>query len=176
MKLHLIEPNYVYKHKYFNIIKVIGGIYMLLLLRYTTYNSDNSFLISVKELEMISALFMFLIFIILLLNSILYIKVGELCIDKNTIKLLKNEWTKTIYLKNIKSIQIQKVHGKEYVLKIDKVKIPIELNTSELNALKRLNTVTKINFEKISIFNKLKNSILNFSHRNKAFVDDVSRK
>ena len=176
MRLHLIEPNYVYKHKYFNIIKVIGGLYILFLLRYTTFKSDDSFLRFENEIEMISGIFMLLLFVFLILNSILYLKVGELQIDYDSIKLLKNDWTKTINLKNIKSIHVEKLHGKEYIIKIDKVKIPIELKTSELNELKKLKTVTKISFQKISAFNKLKNNILNFSNRNKAFIDDVSGK
>lgn len=176
MKLHLIEPNYLYKHKYFNIVKVIGGVYILFLLRYTTYKSDDSFLRFEDGIEMVSGIFMLLLFISLLLNSILYLKIGTLHIEYDSIKLLKNGWTKTINLKNIKSIHVEKVHGKEYILKIDKVKIPIELKTSELNELKKLKTVTKISFQKTSAFNKLKNNILNFSNRNKAFIDDVSRK
>ena len=151
MKLHLIEPNYVFKHKYFNIIKVIGGFYILFLLRYTTYKSDDSFLKFENEIEIVSGIFMFLLFIFLLLNSILYLKVGELHIDYDSINLMKNDWKKTINLKNIKSIHVEKVHGKEYILKIDKVKIPIELKISELNELKKLKTVTKISFQKYAI-------------------------
>lgn len=156
MKLHIIDPNYLFNHKYFRFVKIIGGVYILILLRYTNYSSGNPFLEYENEIQIASGLFIFFIFLSISLNSFLYLKIGELHINYDSITLLKNGWTKTINLNKVKSIRIEEVHGKEYVLKIDNIKVSIELNTRELNKLKTLKTVVKIDFPKTSIIYKLK--------------------
>lgn len=176
MKIHLIEPNYVFNHKYFKIVKFFIGIYLLFLLRYTTYKTDDSLLKFESTVELVSMLFIILSSILILLNSILYSKIGKLHINYDTITLSKNGWVKTIDLKTIQSLRIERIHGKEYILKIDKMEFPIELNASEFNKLKQLQTVTKISFQKVSFFTKLKRKVLSFSEKNQAFMDEMSQK
>ena len=175
MTLNIIEQNYIFRHKYFTLYKVIGGLYFYFLLKLTSLYTDDSFLKYENEIEIASLSFIILSVILFFINSFLYSKEGKLKIETESIKILKNGWKKTIDLKKVNSIKLEKLRGKEFLLKLDKFEINIEINPSELKALKELKTVTKINFGKPSIFNKLKSSLKIFANKNREFIEKSYR-
>ena len=175
MTLNIIEQNYIFRHKYFTLYKVIGGLYFYFLLKLTSLHTDDSFLKYENEIEIASLSFIILSVILFFINSFSYSKEGKLKIETESIKLLKNGWKKTIDLKKVNSIKLEKLRGKEFLLKLDKFEINIEINPSELKALKELKTVTKINFGKPSIFNKLKSSLKIFANKNREFIEKSYR-
>jgi hypothetical protein len=175
MTFNIIEQNYIFRHKYFTILKVIGGFYFYILLKYTSIDSDDSFIKYESEIGIISLSFMILVVILFFVNSFLYSKEGSLTIERESILMLKNGWKKTIDLNKIESIKIKKIRGKEFSLKLDKFEINLEINPSEFDKLKKLETVTEIKFEKISIFNKLKSSLKVFANKNNEFMKEMNR-
>ncbi|NRD24921.1 hypothetical protein HNV10_16825 [Winogradskyella litoriviva] len=175
MKFDIIEQNYIFKHKYFTFFKVIGVLYFYFLLRLTSINSDNSFSKYESEIGIASLSFMILSLILFFVNSFLYSKEGNLTIERESVLILKNGWRKTIDLNKIKSIRIKKLRGKEFVLKLDKFEINLEISPPEFEKLKKIETITKIKFEKVSVFNKLKSSLQIFANKNKAFMEEMNR-
>jgi hypothetical protein len=123
MTFNIIEQNYIFRHKYFTFLKVIGGFYFYILLKYTSIDSDDSFIKYESEIGIISLSFMILFVILFFVNSFLYSKEGNLTIERESILMLKNGWEKIIDMNKIESIKIKKLRGKEYMLRLDKFEI-----------------------------------------------------
>lgn len=95
--------------------------------------------------------------------------------EPESITILKNGWKKKIDLNEIKSIKVEKLSGNEFLLKLDKFKIDLEISPTELEKLKKLEMVTPIKFDKPSIIDKIKSRLQIFS-KNKDFMDEPYRK
>ncbi len=175
MTFNLIEQNFIFRNKYFTFFKAIAILYFYFLLRFTSFHTDDSFIKYESEIRIVSISFMILSLILFFINSLLYMKEGKLIIERESIQLMKNGWKKTIDLNKVNSIKIEKLRGKEFVLKLDKFKINLEINPAEFNALKEFKTIREIKFEKPSVFNKLKSSLQIFANKNREFIEKSYR-
>ncbi|WP_299107158.1 hypothetical protein [uncultured Tenacibaculum sp.] len=175
MTLNIINRNYIFRHKYFVVFKIIGVAYFYFLLRYTSPSTDDSFLKYEHLIETTSLSFAILTFVLVILNGILYSKYGQIIIEYKSITILKNGWKKKIKLAKIKSIRVEKLTGNEFLLKLDKFIIDLEISPTELEKLKKLEMVTPIKFDKPSIIDKIKSRLRIFA-RNKDFMDEPYRK
>ncbi|MFD0991658.1 hypothetical protein [Tenacibaculum geojense] len=176
MTLNIIEHNYIFRHRYFTIYKLIGIFYFYFLLSYTSGNSDNSFLEYKSLIKTFSLIFMFTTFILILINNFIYYKGGHIKIDFELITITKNDWTKTIDLNKIKSIRVEKNRGKEYTFYFDNLSLNIELSELELKSLKNLKTIAPFDFGKPDLIERIKYHFKTFATKNKSFMDEPYRK
>lgn len=107
------------------------------------------------KIPIISGISLTILFLVILINGILYSKVGELSLDADTITIQRNGWVKTIPFHAVKNITLKHVRGKEYILKLDRINLSIELSNQEFAELKKLKTSTPIHFPKPTFFNKI---------------------
>lgn len=174
MTLNIINRNYIFRHKYFVFVKLIAALYVFLLLR---HNSSSSIFLQEyeHEFEVVSELFLVLTGILFFLNGFLHSKYGQIIMEPESITILKNGWEKKIELAEIKSIRIEKLRGNEFLLKLDKFQLDLEISPTELEKFKKLETVTPINFGNPTITDRIKSRLQIFS-KNKDFMDEPYRK
>ncbi|CAL2103719.1 protein of unknown function [Tenacibaculum sp. 190130A14a] len=175
MELTIINRNYIYRHKYFVFVKLIALIYIFLLLKYTSSGPDHFLRAYEHEIQFASALFIFLTILISFLNSLLHSKYGQVIIERESITIVKNGWEKKIDMTEIKSISVLKSSGKEFILKLDKLQIEIEINETAFEALKKLETIVPIKFDKPTIADRIKSRVQILS-KNKDFMEEPYRK
>ena len=176
MVIKVIEQNYIYKHKVFQLFKVACLIYFTFLLIATLSKQDDYIHIYEQEIRIISTVFFCLILGFKILNSIFYSRIGEIIIKKDNIIINKQGWNKILPLEDVNILKVENVHGKEYMLIMDKLSINIELSSEEYEKLKNIKTIKEIVFDKPCYISKMINNFKRFGLRNKNFINEINSK
>lgn len=158
MKIHIIDPNYIFNHKYFSYLKILLFLYFYLLLSSIVFDTQYEYLIFLDDPDVKSAvaLAIFLLFFILFYaNMFLYTRIGTLLIDEHQLVLKKDRWEKIINLEKVKNIRIEKMREKESRLTVDGFSVDIELTKEDLNELKQSPVAARIHFEKPLLYKVL---------------------
>lgn len=137
MKADIIDTNYVYNHKFYNIWKTIILTYGVLLIVATAYSGLESLLKYNTIITISSTTIIVSIFIVILINAFLFSRIGQLTIKNETLKVSINDQITTLDLTTIDEIEFGKHDNKFYSLTVNQKTITVELHTAQLLEFKK---------------------------------------
>ena len=137
MKADLIDTDYVYNHRFYNIWKTIVLAYGVLLILATGYNGIESLSKYNTIITMTSTCIVAYYFIITLANNFLFSRIGQLTIKDEVLKISVDDQITTLDLITIDEIEFGKHDGKFYTVVVKQNTITVELNTTQLLEFKK---------------------------------------
>ncbi|SDY05968.1 hypothetical protein SAMN05444411_1171 [Lutibacter oricola] len=149
MEKDIIDTNYIYHHKYYYLWKIPYLVYGGLLIYLTTNDSGiNRLIENDKVFQSISGLFLFFIFVIPLLNTFLFSRIGKFKITDNEMFVQTDKIDKTIQLKEITNIEYIRSDNKFYDFKFDSLELTIEMTKTELREFESICKELGVHIEK----------------------------
>jgi hypothetical protein len=138
MKTDLIDTDYVYNHRIFKIWKELIFLYGTLLIGLTIFDGVETIIKYEFYIILFSHIFWFSGIIMMLLNSKLFLRIGEVSITNKELAFELKDSKKVIKLNSINQVIFGKEYGKFYYLKIDESELVMELDKNQLKELKNI--------------------------------------
>ncbi|MDO6814018.1 hypothetical protein [Tenacibaculum soleae] len=136
MKADIINTNYIFNHKIVKIWRITLLTYGIILISITSIYELKKIYEYELTISIISSFFMVTGFIITILSSFIYSRVGEFTFRENKIDLTLKESDLCFDLTQIEKLTLEKEYGKFYFFKINKTEFVVELNKSQISELK----------------------------------------
>lgn len=140
MTTDLIDIDYVYNHRLFKIWKGLLVIYGILLIFLT---KDNGFETLIKYeyiITVVSQIFFISWIVIFILKTLMFSRVGKLSIDQDRFVIDLKDTRQIVDLNMVNEITLGKHSRKFYHLEVLDHDLVLELDKSQLNALKHILT------------------------------------
>ena len=145
MKIDVVDTNYIFGHKGFNLWKKCLLGYGIFLVLYTTGGSLD-FLKSIHGIvPYVSQFFIATSFILVILNSVLFLRIGEVIIDETHLKIRTGEKELRYELATLNWLQLEKGYSECYHIKSEGFEVAVALNDIELKSFKE--TISALNIE-----------------------------
>ena len=138
MKTDIIDTNYINNLAIIKVWKRIILVYGIWLIYLTSLNGVEKIYEYESIISITSNIFMISGLIIILLNTIIYLRVGTFDLKRDVLILNQNKKLRKIELDSIETIVFGKEYGKFYYLKVDQSDFVIELNESQLYDFKKI--------------------------------------
>lgn len=147
MTTDLIDIDYIYNHRLYKIWKGLLVIYGVLLIFLT---KDNGFETLIKYeylITVVSQIFFISWIVIFILKTLMFSRVGKLSTDQDRLVIDLKDNRQIVDLNMVKEITLGKHSRKFYHLEVLEHDLVLELDKSQLNALKHILTQQDINIK-----------------------------
>ncbi|HIB36859.1 hypothetical protein [Mesonia sp.] len=138
MQTDIINTNYINNLKIIKVWKRIILAYGIWLIYLTSLNGIEKIYEYESIISSTSNIFIISGLIIILLNTIIYLRVGTFVLKRDVLILNQNKKVREIELDSIETIVFGKEYGKFYYLKVEQSDFIIELNESQLYDFKKI--------------------------------------
>ncbi len=156
MTFDIIQTNYLINTKWFSpYYRLIIGVALII---YILKISDIHLPFVNKTVEIISAIIIGISLFLMILDSILFSRIGHITFENEKILINKNDIQSEFALSTINSVKIKGGDRKQYAIKVDPLfKEIIELSQEDLTKLKKFLDDHHVHYQHTSIMNWLKN-------------------
>ena len=138
MQTDIIDTNYINNLAIIKVWKRIILVYGIWLIYLTSLNGVEKIYEYESIISITSNIFIISGLVILLLNTVVYLRIGTFVLNENVLILNQKKKVLEIELDAIKTIVFGKEYGKFYYLKVDQSDFVIELNESQLYDFKKI--------------------------------------
>ena len=156
MTFDIIQTNYLTNQKRFSPYYrlIIGAAIIIYLLKISGIHLP----FINKTVEIVSAITIGISLFIMILDSVLFSRIGHITFDNEKILISKNDVQSEFTLSTINSVKIKGADRKQYSIKVDSLfEETIELSQEKLTQLKKFLDDHQIDYQHKSIMNWFKN-------------------
>jgi len=159
IKADIINTNYIYEHKLYKYWRYLLILYAGLLIMLTSKTNFETILSYKEYIFIISEVFIFSSILVVLLNAMVFIRIGIFNIDEEEIHIKNGDEIKVYDISKVKSFAIEKASKNFYEIKIDGYKITIELKKEEAKKITTILSNADVSITAISLLGRLRKKL-----------------